>query len=158
MFRNLSKSHLGMTREDAMELLNQGEYAIISALDPSGYPYCFPMSYTVMDGHIYFHGAQTGHKMDCLKHSDKVSFAVIGHARRVPEQLGVDYESIVGFRRAFEVAGSEKENALIALVSKYASGYEDKGQVSIANQFDGTAVIRIEIEHITGKRRKSKQS
>lgn len=29
------------------------------------------------NGHIYFHGAKEGHKMDCLKQCDKASFCVM---------------------------------------------------------------------------------
>ena len=29
------------------------------------------------NGHIYFHGAKEGHKMDCLKQRDKASFCVM---------------------------------------------------------------------------------
>ena len=28
-------------------------------------------------GHIHFHGAKEGHKMDCLKQCDKASFCVM---------------------------------------------------------------------------------
>lgn len=153
MFRNLRKSHLTMSNEEALEVLEQGEYGVVSVIGPDGYPYGVPMSYVVMDGHIYFHGDQIGHKMECLKHSKKVCFTVIGKTQLLPEILDTDYESVVVFGTATEVDGEEKERALMGLVSKYSPGFEVKGRESMEDEFDITAVIKIEIQHITGKLR-----
>lgn len=153
MFRNLRKSHLTMNNEEALEVLEQGEYGVVSVIGPDGYPYGVPMSYVVMDGHIYFHGDQIGHKMECLEHSNKVCFTVIGKTQLLPEILDTDYESVVVFGTATEVDGQEKEQALMGLVSKYSPGFEAKGLKSMENEFDITAVIKIEIKHITGKLR-----
>lgn len=78
----------------------RGEYAVISVLGANGYPYGFPMSYIFLNGHIYFHGARNGHKMDCLKHSDKVCVTVVGETELIAEILDTNYESIVTFSRA----------------------------------------------------------
>lgn len=153
MFRNLRKSHLTMSNQDALNLLEQSEYGVVSVIGPDGYPYGVPMSYVVLDGHIYFHGDQMGHKMECLKHSNKVCFTVIGKTQLLPEILDTDYESVVVFGTATEVDGQEKESALMGLVSKYAPGFEVKGRDSLRNELDITSVIKIKIEHITGKLR-----
>lgn len=129
MFREIRKNKFALSKEKAMDLVEQGEYAVISVLGPHGYPYGFPMSYVVLDGNIYFHGAQRGYKMDCLRHSDKVSFAVVGRTKVVPEDLATDYESVVVFGRAAEVTGLEKERALMALVSKYSPGLKRREEI-----------------------------
>ncbi len=153
MFRILRHSHMAMGESEAVRLLEEGDYAIVSVHSPTGYPYGFPMSYVVLDGQLYFHCALVGHKMECLAHSEKVSFTVVGRTKSVPENLDVYYESVVGFGLARPVEGSEKERALMALVAKYAPGFEEKGRKSLEDEFDVTTVIRIEIEHLTGKRR-----
>lgn len=157
MFRDLRKSHMKMSDQEAVDLLEQGEYGVVSVLSLDGYPYGVPMSYVVRDGHIYFHGDKVGHKMECLHHSDKVCFTVIGKTALLPEKLDTDYESVVAFGRAYEVVGEEKERALLDLVSKYAPGFEAEGRESLKNELEITAVIKIEIEHIVGKLRWGEQ-
>lgn len=158
MFTNLRQAQLAMADQEIRQLVEQGEYAVISVLGPNGYPYGFPMSYVVLDGHIYFHGAQVGHKVECLKYSNKVSFTVVGTTEVMAEKLDTNYESVVAFGCATEVTGREKDNALMALVSKYSPGFEEKGLEGLERESDVTAVFRIEVEHMTGKRRRSNQS
>lgn len=153
MFKDLRKKALAMDKEEALKLMEDGEYAVVSVIGADGYPYGFPMSYALLDGQIYFHGAKAGHKMDCLRHSDKVSVTVIGATELLPERLDTNYESVVIFGRAAEVTDEEKKLALLALVAKYSPLYVEKGQKSLEEEFERTTVVGIKIEHMTGKRR-----
>lgn len=143
-----------LDREEMMEILHRGEYGIISTIGEDGHPYGFPMSYIVKDNHIYFHCALDGHKMENIRYNDKVSFCVVGKTRLIPEDLDTSYESVIVFGRAELVHGEEKLEALIGIVNKYSKGFEMKGKMEAERDQDITAVLKISIDHMTGKKRK----
>lgn len=151
MFRKMRKSHMALSQEDSMKILEEAEYGIVSTISEDGYPYGFPMSYVVLNGSIYYHGAVVGHKLDNIINNDKVSFTVVGRTELIPEKLDTNYESVIVFGRATQVEGKEKIDALIEILKKYSENFIKEGQVSIEEEKDITTVIRITIEHITGK-------
>jgi len=50
-----------------------------------------------------------------------------------------------------EVQGSEKDDALLALLEKYSAEYIEEGKTVISEKGKTTTVIKIEINHISGK-------
>ncbi|MBI5895396.1 MAG: pyridoxamine 5'-phosphate oxidase family protein [Desulfobacterales bacterium] len=46
--------------DEAVKLLAEGEYGILSTVDDAGQPYGIPINYVYKDHHIYFHCALTG--------------------------------------------------------------------------------------------------
>lgn len=143
-----------LEKEEMIKLLEEGEYGIISTIGKDGYPYGFPMSYIVMDNHIYFHCALEGHKMDNIRYNNRVSFCVVGDTKLIPEDLDTGYESVIVFGKVQEVYGEEKVKALIGIVNKYCEGYELKGKIEAERDQDITAVLKISIESIEGKSRR----
>ncbi|MFQ6041354.1 MAG: pyridoxamine 5'-phosphate oxidase family protein [Candidatus Poribacteria bacterium] len=139
MFRKITITDKRLN--NAMEILKLGEYGVLATSGEDGYPYAVPLSY-VYDNAIYFHCASTGHKIDNIKYNDKVSFCVVGRAKTLPDELNVDYQSVIVFGRARIIEGAEKHSALGKLMKKYAP--ESKCQT------DAT-VVKIEIEHISAK-------
>ena len=130
--------------DNATEILKGGEYGVLATSGEDGYPYTVPLSY-IYDAAIYFHCASTGHKIDNIKYNDKVSFCVVGRAKTVPEELSVDYQSVIVFGRAKIIEGAEKRSALGKLMQKYAPE---------SNCLTDATVVKIEIEHISAKGRK----
>lgn len=151
MFRELRRKDMKVGHEDIEEVLAKGEYGIISTIGEDGYPYGIPMSYVYEDGVIYFHCGRYGHKIDNFNYSNKVSFTIVYDTELVPENLDHHYKSVIVFGRLVELGGDEKIKVLRSLVKKYASGYEDLGEISIDEEEDITKVFRIEIEHKEGK-------
>ena len=64
------------------------------------------------------------------------------------------YESVIVFERAVEVYGDEKNMALLEILNKYSPDYIEQGQECIQKSNEDTKVIRINVEHISGKARK----
>lgn len=58
---------------EALEILNKGEYGILSIITNEGYPYGVPLNYVYIDNCIYFHCAIEGQKLDSIKSNNKVS-------------------------------------------------------------------------------------
>lgn len=153
MFRELRRKDMAISQEDAMKVLENAEYGVVSTIGEDGYPYGVPMSYILMDNNIYYHCALTGHKIDNIEFNSKVSFTVVGRTELIPEKLDHHYESVIVFGRAEKVEGEEKIQALRGLVDKYAKGFEEKGELSIKEEEKITTVIKISIEDMQGKLR-----
>ncbi|MBN1550141.1 pyridoxamine 5'-phosphate oxidase family protein [bacterium] len=138
--------------EEAVRLLVNGEYGILSTVDNDRQPYGVPLNYVFKGNNIYFHCALTGHKIDNIASNPRVSFCVVGKTKVVPSMFSSDYESAVVFGVASEVGGQERYDALIWLLEKYSPEYIDEGKTHIEKYDDVTKVIKISIDVITGKR------
>lgn len=141
-------------QKEAMELLIRGEYGTLSTIGEDGYPYGLPVNYVVMENRIYIHCAKEGQKLSNIGYSDKVSFSVVGHTMVVPEEFSTNYESAVVYGRAKHITDEEKESVLFAFIEKYSPNRIEEGKAYIARMGGATTVIGIEIERLTGKRRK----
>jgi nitroimidazol reductase NimA-like FMN-containing flavoprotein (pyridoxamine 5'-phosphate oxidase superfamily) len=135
----------------AAEILNKGEYGVLSTCGGDGQPYGVPLNYACEGGKIYFHCAKEGRKLDNIAANVRVCFTVTGSARREPEALTTKYESVVALGRANKASGREKRRALELIVEKYAPGYMDKGMSCIESKADNTEVVVIEIDDLCGK-------
>lgn len=154
MFREMRRSDRKIESIEIAEVLEKCEYGILSTVDENGYPYGVPLSYAYRDSNIYFHCALEGQKLDNIKHNDKVSFTVVGEVEALPGKFSTRYESVIAFGRANEVSGEEKYNALLAIINKYSKEYINKGIEYIKSDIDKTKVVKISVEHITGKARR----
>ena len=149
--RKLRRKDRAIGEIEAFKILSEGEYGVLSTVDESGQPYGVPLNYVYLDGSIYFHAAREGHKIANITCSSQVSFCVVGKTRIIADQFTSLYESAIIFGRAGIVDRAEKEKALINLVEKYSSEYLEDGKKAIAQSLGSVAVIKIIIEHITGK-------
>lgn len=154
MHREMRRKDRQSTPEEALELLNRGEYGILATADSSNQPYAVPLSFACGDNCIYFHCAKEGYKLDNIKNNEKVSFAVIGDTQVLPDKFSTSFESVVVFGKAtFVVDDSEKVVALKALIEKYSKDFMKEGLEYIHRAAAGTCVVKIDIEHMTGKNR-----
>ena len=153
MFYQMRRSDRGIQQEQAEILLEKGLYGILSTAGENGYAYGVPLNYAKIGSNIYFHSAREGHKLDNIRHNNRVSFCIVGDTRSIPEKFSYGYESVIVFGTASEVEGDEKQEALTALIRKYAPDYFEKGLAYIKKDMDSTIVVKISVETITGKAR-----
>ena len=154
MFQPMRKKEREMSRPEAEEILAKGMYGVLSMHAGDDYGYGVPLSYVFQDNSIYLHWALEGKKLAYLRRHNKVTFCVVGEADPVPDKYSMKYKSVIVFGRAIEVNNQEqKVKTLIDLVKKYYADPEhiEKGKEVAANFVDKTVVIRIEIDHLTGK-------
>lgn len=154
MFREMRRKEREMKNDEAVEILKNNTYGVLSTVSENGYPYGVPISYTFFNNSIYFHCAVTGHKLDNISNNDRVSFCVVGHTEILPEEFSTKYESVIVFGRAVEVSEDEKDRALLEIVNKYSADYIEQGKEYIQKGGKATKVIKISIEHISGKARR----
>jgi len=140
---------------EALELLSKCEYGVLSTVGIDGQPYGVPVSYAYKDNCIYFHCALDGHKIENIENNPKVSFCVVGDTKVLPEKFATEYESAVVFGIASELQGVERNNALVWLLEKYSPAFIEEGKIYIDQKDKATKVIKIVIDHMSGKARRS---
>lgn len=154
MNHQLRRKDRGMDETGARELLERGEYGILSSCGLDGQPYGIPLSYCIIDNGIYFHSALEGHKLENLAGNGKVSFCVVGDTGLLPDKFATRYESVIVTGRATEVFGEEKLLGLKGLLLKYSADFVAEGMNYIAAKGADTRVFRVSMESMSGKSRR----
>ncbi len=163
-----------MNREFALEVIDKSEYGVLGMID-SGRPYTVVLSIIRDSDTLYFHSAKSGKKVDLFSENDYVSVSFISHVK-VPNLFTVeqiqsminsgDFASIGSkvFTTEFKSAHvkgrisevtnvEEKTNALINICKKYTPDFVELALPFIENSYNRTAVYKIDIEEIHGKRK-----
>ena len=151
MFREMRLKDRELSSEDAMEILTNGEYGILATVGENGYPYAAPLNYIYINDRIYIHCAVAGHKLDNITYNDKVSFCVVNSYLKDEEHISSYYKSAVVFGKASIVENEEKMNALLKLGERFFPSKSVECKQMSEKLFDRVCVIKIDIEHITGK-------
>ncbi len=152
MFPEIRRKDRVLRDDLAMHLLETGEYGFLAMNGVNGYGYGIPISYVLAGKCIYFHCATEGFKLESLRQNSRVSFCVVGRTQVIPGQFTTAYESALVFGHiAYDLPEDERYKALDLLVEKYSSGYVDISKRYISKSFHRTNILRLDIEHLTGK-------
>lgn len=155
MFRDMRKKKRETSKEDAYNCLikaSHGTFSTISA--DNGYPYGITVNHIVLNDHIYFHCAKEGHKLDNIKKNSNVSFFAVCDSSIDKLAYTTKYNSAHVFGKAYIVEDKiEREAVLYEIAKKFTGKFFINAKTHIINAFDITGIVRIEIEHITGKKR-----
>lgn len=126
------------------------------ALHDEPYPYVVPLSYGWEQRDeklfVYFHCAKEGKKLDLIAKNANVCFEADCLAGYKSTNHGVtaDYRSLIAFGKAERVYGEELVRGLELLLKHCrVEGYSARECAAM----DITAVVRITVDGITGKRR-----
>jgi nitroimidazol reductase NimA-like FMN-containing flavoprotein (pyridoxamine 5'-phosphate oxidase superfamily) len=156
IMREMRRKDKEIGTDEAISLLTKCEYGVLSTAGNDGQPYGVPLNYAYKDNCIYFHCALAGHKIDNIESNPKVSFCAVGDTKILPSEFSTEYVSAVAFGVASEVQGSERYNALVLLLEKFSPEFIEEGKKYIEKLDKVTKVIKIEIEHISGKKAPAK--
>lgn len=144
-----------MPEEFAWEVTDKCEWATLGMVASDGMPYCIPVSIVREDKTVYFHSAQNGFKIDCLKHQSQVCISCVGDTFRTPDKFTTEFESAVLRGIAVEVTeDAEKIHALRLLCQRHTPNNMKNFEEAISKSLFRTAVWRIDVQEITGKRKK----
>jgi nitroimidazol reductase NimA-like FMN-containing flavoprotein (pyridoxamine 5'-phosphate oxidase superfamily) len=155
MLNAIRRKDRELNQTETEKILVEGTYGVLSMNGENDYAYGVPLSYVYTGNGIYLHCAAEGRKITRIRNDNRVSFCVVGEAVPLVDQFSMKYESAIVFGKAYEVDREEKLKALILLVEKYSTGeYLEKGKEYALNSLHRTAVIRIDIELISGKARR----
>ena len=152
-FRAMRRRERQISKEEAIRLLQNGEYGVLATFGDDGWPYGVPLSYVYEDGKLYFHCAREGHKLDNLRSTEKASFTVVGNTHVLQEQFSTAYESVIAFGVVKLLPDKEKVHALLCLAKKYCYDYPKQAEKYAEKAQENVAVYCMEILHLTGKKR-----
>jgi nitroimidazol reductase NimA-like FMN-containing flavoprotein (pyridoxamine 5'-phosphate oxidase superfamily) len=116
-------------------------------------PYIVPVNFGYEDDCLYFHSAPKGKKIGIIKQNDNVCFEMDVDQEVVktgaPCGWEMKYRSVIGFGKASFVDDlEEKKRALNIIVAHYT----DNSYEYPENEVRSVAIIKIEIETMTGKK------
>ena len=146
--------------EEIIEVMKQCDVVRL-ALNDDGYPYILPLNFgmDVSDGKIIllFHSALEGHKIDLIKKDNRASFEMdCKHQLQYFDDIGyctMSYESVIGIGKIRILKDEEKMQALRKLMDHY---HPDENAYFNPAAVERTMVYTLEVEKITGKRKKPK--
>ncbi len=143
----------------ALSVADKCEYAVLSMTNVNGDPYCVPISIVRDENVVYFHCAAEGEKIDCLKCNPRVCLACVGDTCRALNEFTTEFESAILRGTASEVTDSaEKIHALRLLCLRHTPTNMAEFDGAIEKSLSRTAIWKIEIAEITGKRKKYDKS
>ncbi|MFO7369845.1 MAG: pyridoxamine 5'-phosphate oxidase family protein [Bacteroidales bacterium] len=145
-----------LNEDEARQLLQQGEYGVLSMQTEEDGAYGIPVNYAWDDhSYIYLHCAPEGRKLSCIAANDRVSFCVVGQTFVIPDKFTTAYESIVLSCCAQLVTDDgERMKALELLLDKYSPDDKTVGIQYARQSFSRTAIIRLDINQWSGKTRR----
>ena len=79
---------------------------------------------------------------------------MVGETQVLPDKFSTKYESVIIFGRATEIFDNEKNIYLAELINKYSADYIEQGKEYIQKGSRNTKVVKLSIEHISGKARR----
>lgn len=152
MFRGMRRSKQELKVAETVSLLQSATSGVLAVQGDDGYPYAVPMSFAYEDGVVYLHSARTGHKVDAIAADGRVSFAIIAQDDVVQDTFTSHYKSVIVFGKARIATDVEEvRRGLWALARKYSPDVIETAGAEIESSLERTAVVVIDIEHMTGK-------
>lgn len=143
-----------MPKEFALQVVDKCDYAVLSMISDNK-PYCLPITIVRDQDNVYFHCAKAGQKYDALLKNPDVCLACVGDVNVVPQHFTTEYESAVIKGKATLVTDDEQKiKALKILCQRYTPSNMGEFDNAIKMSLDRTAIFKISIDQITGKRKK----
>ena len=122
------------------------------ALADQNQPYIVPLSFGYRDNKLYFHSAPSGKKLEIIKKNNRVCFEFDIDCEAITSdkacKWGMKYKSVIGFGTASFIENFDSKcRALDIIMRQYSDGSFEYPE----NKVKDTVVIKVEIEHMTGK-------
>ncbi len=134
------------------DILKRGKTGVLALIDEANWPYAIPLNYVFHDGHLYFHGASKGHKMEAIAYNPRASFCVVDQDDIVPEHYSTAYSSVIAFGKMRLIEDpQEKKNALLWLCEKYCPLESLENQMAEIEKSPHVCILSLDIEQATGK-------
>lgn len=156
-----------MDKQFAYSIIDKADFGSLATINEDGTPYSIPISCVRKDDSIYIHSSLQGTKIENIRRSPKISMSFVGEINipfpneesstgmKPSEVFTTEFESAVVFGNANIVDDvNEKILALRLFCEKYTPENMKFFSDAIKDAINITCVIRIDIAHITGKRKK----
>ena len=175
--REMRRKDRAMDKSFALSIIDKAEFGTLATTNEDGSPYCIPISFARQDDKIYLHSACQGAKVENIERNPKVCISFVGEvqvpppspkeeldkAMENPQTFGkyisnkftTEFESALVFGTAHFVEDREEKILGLRLISeKYTPFYMPYFMDAVEASLRVTCVLRIDIENISGKRKK----
>lgn len=151
MFRDLTRKKQKLSSVECKEILKQEVRGVLAVNGDDGYPYALPINFYFDEkgNKLYFHSGKVGHKLDAIANSDKVSFCVYDKGYHKDGHWSLNIRSVIIFGRIRIL--DDWSDALMVNFCKRFTGDMEYIYSEIEKFKSNTAVLCLEIEHMTGK-------
>ena len=150
-FRPLRRFKQAATPQECDAVLSSAWRGILAVHGENGYPYGLPVNFLYLDGKIYFHCANAGHKLDAVRANEKVCFTVLSEPIKNPGEWWNCFTSVICFGHIFEVTDEqEKDRLLRAIGAKFFPEEYDLDGDMVKNARNAL-ILEITIDHMSGK-------
>ena len=151
MFRELTRKKQALSIKECKEILKHEVRGVLAVNGDDGYPYALPINYYYDEANnkIYFHSGKFGHKIDAIKNSDKVSFCVYDKGYHKDGHWSLNIKSVIIFG-CIHVVDDWTDELMVEFCKRFTSDMEYINN-EIKNFKRNTAVLCLDIEHMTGK-------
>lgn len=156
--RQMRKAARQQSEEWALEVFDRAPYITVSMTRPDGTPHGVPLSLVRKDSRIfYFHCADEGEKIDCIKSNPVVSLSAVSKCTPKYEEEKNNFTEYFHSAIALGIAevvkeDGEKIEALRLLCERFLPKYMAHFAEAIERSLNRTTVIRITLtEPAVGK-------
>jgi nitroimidazol reductase NimA-like FMN-containing flavoprotein (pyridoxamine 5'-phosphate oxidase superfamily) len=150
--RSMHRKDREITDPKAIEEILQKAQILRIAFSQADQPYLVPVCFAYRLGHLYFHSASVGRKMDILQQNPKVCFEAELETKIVAKETlckwEMHYTSVIGFGTAYRVKDREEKKNALDLISRH---YGAPSTEFTDREADSVSIVRIEVDQITGK-------
>ena len=154
MFRPMRRFRQQIDEEECRQVLRESRRGVLSVLGDDGYPYGVPLDhwYDPDTGHLFFHGAKEGHKLDAIRACDKASYCVMDEGHREGDDWPLHFRSVIVFGRMREVEDEETRRRICREICLKFT--EDEAYIAheLESAFPRVCCLELVPEHMTGKR------
>lgn len=151
MFRELTRKKQKLSYIECKEILKQEVRGVLAVNGDDSYPYALPINYYFDEesNKIFFHSGKVGHKLDAIAKSDKVSFCVYDNGYHKDGHWSLNIRSVIIFGR-IRILDDWSDELMVKFCKRFTSDM-DYIHSEIEKFKNNTAVLCLEIEHMTGK-------
>ena len=154
MFREVSRKNKRILLEESINILKTAKRGVLSVNGDDGYPYGVPLNhyYSDEDGCLYFHGGNTGYRIEAVNNDSRVSYCVIDEGRQRENDWALEFRSVVVFGKAEFIKDEETIIDVVTRLSHNFTSDDNYIEKEIKASLYRTTLIRLTPEHITGKK------
>ena len=143
-----------LPEEEALRVLREAEYGVLSTVTPEGIPYGVPINYALEGRSLYMHCASAGgQKLDNLARCPMACMTAVTGVELHSADLSTAFRSAMAFGPVTVCeAPEEKRAGLRALLRRLAPEYAGRDPACMEDApLQRVLVLRLDIQSVSGK-------
>lgn len=151
-YRPMRRIRQQLSQDECIDILCHATSGVLAVIGDGGYPYAVPLSHVYADGKLFFHSALQGHKVDAIRGDSRCSFCVIAQDEVHPENFTTHFKSVIAFGQIHVIDDQDDRMEALRLLGHRHAPHDEAGlKREIDKDFSRVLMLRLDIEHMTGK-------